>query len=321
MADDANPTVPVVTLHTGVTDEAFKTGRWAIALTTVFTPPAGCSWPISDTFNRPTSCFPPYFDRAGPAYLGYYSPGICPSGYTVGCTPDTAIRTFNDEPIKSGETVGVCVPVYVLVSSAVLRAMWRSELTSSRSFSCRGTASLTTGVMAVSTYTVGTTRTSAEARIVHIRWQSSDLSLFETPPLPGISVSRTPPSAESRSGTGAPAASTGGQSEAASNSSSAALSGGAIAGIVIGVVLAAILGALFAFRFMRARLKAGRTSWPDGADSGEKPELEDTARTGPAASAVMDRRTGGDAVELNGELQPTWELPGRLIQRPVELGS
>jgi hypothetical protein len=87
------------------------TGRWAIALTTVFTPPTGCSWPISEVLSIPTTCFPPYYNRAGPEYLGYYSPGICPSGYTVGCTPDSSVKTFNDEPIKPGETVGVCVPV------------------------------------------------------------------------------------------------------------------------------------------------------------------------------------------------------------------
>ncbi|KAK3305180.1 uncharacterized protein B0T15DRAFT_190683 [Chaetomium strumarium] len=305
--DDAIPTVPVVTLHPEATDSN-GAGRWAIALTTVFTPPAGCVWPIIPDINRPATCNPPYFQHAGPQWLGYYSPGICPSGYTVGCIPDSSVETFNDERIKPGETVGVCVPV---------------------SYACPTDSDrlpLTSGVMAVSYYTTETTQTYSEARIVHIRWQSSDLSLFETPPLPGLTVSRTstpPQSATGRSETETSTANTTtGQPGAVSStapavpgSSSAALSSGAIAGIVTGVGLAAILGALVAFFVMRTRLKAARASSRVATDFrlGETAELEDTTmRVSPGITAtrMTNGHTEGGAVELSGEPQPTRELPG-----------
>jgi len=44
-------------------------------------------------------------------YDGYYSPGVCYSGYTIGCTATAG--TINHEPVKPSETVAFCVPRYV----------------------------------------------------------------------------------------------------------------------------------------------------------------------------------------------------------------
>lgn len=91
--------------------------KWAIPqvpLTTVWTPPTDCPsivelWEIVGFTAQPESCGPPYFMDAGAQEndYGYYSPGICPRGYTVGCFM-TGSDVFMSQLL--GETVGFCVP-------------------------------------------------------------------------------------------------------------------------------------------------------------------------------------------------------------------
>lgn len=88
------------------------------ALTTVFTPPPGC-FPVStnpledlDLFwTSTTTCGPPNYRSYFLPF--YYSPAICPSGFTIGCT-----RSDSDQgpPVEPTETAMMCVLRSVLPS-------------------------------------------------------------------------------------------------------------------------------------------------------------------------------------------------------------
>jgi hypothetical protein len=75
-------------------------------LTTVFTPPAPCLnvlvvSPYTDYtlvyLPHDDSCFP-----VKPETVGFYSPGICPSGYTCACSLDTGFQDWTLDPGESG---------------------------------------------------------------------------------------------------------------------------------------------------------------------------------------------------------------------------
>ena len=77
------------------------------ALTTVFTPPPGCST------SSAASCFPTLWDQSvvAASHLRYYSPGICPSGYSSACnTYHTSLH--GPSPLPS-ETAAICCKRYV----------------------------------------------------------------------------------------------------------------------------------------------------------------------------------------------------------------
>ena len=87
----------------------------AAALTTVWTPPCGLDrWftePNKDKILVPQSCRPPnwgaYFTNVdGRGAGGYYSPAICPSGFTLGCSRFSSDQ--GPEPLP-GETAYNCV--------------------------------------------------------------------------------------------------------------------------------------------------------------------------------------------------------------------
>ncbi|KAL2121612.1 hypothetical protein VTJ04DRAFT_5639 [Mycothermus thermophilus] len=164
-----SPTVPVVTLYPATTDIVWS-GRWAVALTTVWTPPPDCTWPLpTKEFKYPpftrVSCAPPYWEHAGRGWMGFYSPAICPSGYTVGTTVPSTRRYYHDNPIHPDETVGICVPTSYTYEVTNWDITPRKAATSLLPFPD------------------GETYTS-EAYVFVIRWRSEDLSLFETPPIP-----------------------------------------------------------------------------------------------------------------------------------------
>jgi hypothetical protein len=86
------------------------------ALTTVFTPPSSCLassalWWIYTGYNvyqlqgppDLQNCFPPSYV---PNSTAYYSPGVCPSGYTTACTSFNTVGTVTD-------TLYTCCPTYV----------------------------------------------------------------------------------------------------------------------------------------------------------------------------------------------------------------
>jgi len=72
---------------------------------------------LAATSTSPESCIPPHFSQVmnnhGIWENGYYSPGICPWGYSIGCTPTGP--SVLGKPIYPSETVGLCVPMFVRV--------------------------------------------------------------------------------------------------------------------------------------------------------------------------------------------------------------
>src|SRR3569833_975207 len=80
--------------------------RLAVPQAAVYKLPTGCN-DIDGNFEG--SCVPPYFVNVW-KLDGYYSPGVCFSGYTIGCYPDAP--TVNHEPVKPSETVASCVQRY-----------------------------------------------------------------------------------------------------------------------------------------------------------------------------------------------------------------
>lgn len=87
-----------------------------VPLTTIWTPPAGCPsivsfQSISEVYgtSRPIDqhCAPPDYENVWWRH-GYYSPGVCFSGYTIGCTGSGILNSVS---IKATETAALCVPM------------------------------------------------------------------------------------------------------------------------------------------------------------------------------------------------------------------
>lgn len=91
------------------------------ALTTTFTPPTGCFTSLEAYLDRDTvllvplgitapptaffSCFPQSYTVAGSAGA-YYSPGVCPRGFTSACAISSSTLP--------GESAALCCPRWVL---------------------------------------------------------------------------------------------------------------------------------------------------------------------------------------------------------------
>jgi len=89
----------------GVTD-VHGDYKYAVPLTTIFRPPPGCRFPLEEL--AAPKCWPPSRENVWDEG-GFYSPGLCPSEYTVGCTV-TAGEKLNGVFIRANETAGICVP-------------------------------------------------------------------------------------------------------------------------------------------------------------------------------------------------------------------
>jgi len=88
------------------------------ALTTVFTPPANCPSLVATNDESPvSSCMPTdYANKYWDSNAGYYSPGVCPSGYTVACS------RYNSEQgpaVEDGETALICCPSAYTCNTAI----------------------------------------------------------------------------------------------------------------------------------------------------------------------------------------------------------
>ncbi|KAI1750491.1 hypothetical protein F4782DRAFT_246485 [Xylaria castorea] len=157
------------------------------ALTTVFTPPCPITWLLTTTkvpsqfppfpTAAPASCDPPSWDdyvlERG---FEYYSPAICPSGFSVGLSClITNPRTAQGFPvIQAGETAAYCIP--------------NGHTCTSDTSDFRG------GVWGVSrtASTNGAQVTVGPA--IQIRWRAQDLDGLETDPLtPGARTTTTGP--------------------------------------------------------------------------------------------------------------------------------
>ncbi|KAL7621772.1 hypothetical protein AAE478_009099 [Parahypoxylon ruwenzoriense] len=90
-------------------------------LTTIFDPPCSTTWLLTATkapsqYPRfptagPTSCDPPlWLDNIVQKGFAYYSPAICPIGFTAGCTASDGRADEGFSPITAGETAMYCIP-------------------------------------------------------------------------------------------------------------------------------------------------------------------------------------------------------------------
>ncbi|KAK8075968.1 hypothetical protein PG994_003240 [Apiospora phragmitis] len=174
--------------------------RGAGPLTTVFTMPDFCQqpwWTFRDAPAVSSSvCMPGnWVDYYGNRH-GFYSPAICPQGYTEGCyLPASAARTsegngkpWNGGPILAGETARICCPAgYSCFEDTTTddAVQWRKCITTA-------VDPLTTYATNLDGTTTVTTTTQAMAYAIQVRWQSSDLSVLETDPtVPGKTYTRT----------------------------------------------------------------------------------------------------------------------------------
>lgn len=82
----------------------------AAAMITPFSMPCGKEFytekPIGTRYYN-DRCAPPNFDRYWWSGVGFYSPAVCPSGYTIGCSRWDAGQ---GPPVATTETAMQCVP-------------------------------------------------------------------------------------------------------------------------------------------------------------------------------------------------------------------
>ncbi|KAK8096220.1 hypothetical protein PG999_014242 [Apiospora kogelbergensis] len=175
-----------MTTTTDPSDAPTTTERGAGPLTTVFHTPEFCEpgrW--TDLATPPLSssiCMPPNFMQYFGNRAGMYSPGICPMGYTAGCAYPTSLPSTDNGkqlfggPLLAGETGQICCPT---------------------SYTCYTGPQTFPDMPYRKCISAGaSSRTFVEDRVTHtsrnmvyaiqVRWQSSDLSKFETDPtVPG----------------------------------------------------------------------------------------------------------------------------------------
>jgi len=84
--------------------------RWAVPMTTQWEAPTRCPdiVPQDEAEDWYLTCGPDAFEQVW-FNDGYYSPGVCPSGYTIDCTGTESY--LNSETIMPEETAGLCVPM------------------------------------------------------------------------------------------------------------------------------------------------------------------------------------------------------------------
>ncbi|KAK3368252.1 hypothetical protein B0H63DRAFT_528624 [Podospora didyma] len=227
------------------------------ALTSIWTPPCGSgSWfrpafATRTTDNVAVSCPPPNWSAywRGSNGIGYYSPAICPSGLTIGCTRWAG--DFHGPETLPGEEAWLCVQ---------------------SGYTCSPTDEF---LAAYSRTTSGTVTGWATCPLLQIRWQLSDLSILETHPL--TSGHTLAPRTTSTTGWGfGPTSTAGSQStlQPASKqppmNNSGNLTDGAKAGIGAGIVGAFLLGFALGFIFIRRRRGSKTKPIPGGRGSGEE---------------------------------------------------
>ncbi|PMD22231.1 hypothetical protein NA56DRAFT_97492 [Hyaloscypha hepaticicola] len=272
------------------------------ALTTTFTPSPSClsyQYATSKTINYATSGPPNYGPNLvvnlGPPTdystcfpsgwatdsLSYFSPGICPSGYTSACSTLGYLP-----PITSGETTVICCPSdytcgtypppWVCMSSFLYGLPTTLDLYTAGSISGSYTAAFG-GVNAFS---------------VQIRFQATDF----------VSTTSSNPHA------------TGAVTDAQSPSLSTGAKAGIGVGVVIGVLALLLLGALL-LRQRGRKPKTEQTQY--GMDT--KQELDGTSYATPKVKDVSPPVVELDALEPYPDF--TYSQPGTRIRDPIASGS
>ncbi|KAF2454047.1 hypothetical protein BDY21DRAFT_111077 [Lineolata rhizophorae] len=204
----------------------------AAAMTAVYTPPPSCDTMGPSAFND-EDCMPTAWSQYWWEDIGYYSPAICPSGYTSACP----------RPTTSNDVGGLMGPSLIPSESAIICCP--------SDYACNQTYQS----MCVS----GTTSGYA----IQVRWQQTDLAALETDPLsPGV----TPTPSTSSSQSSSIVSTTSSTSASGSSSSGGGMSDGAKVGVGIAVPLGVLaLGLVGAFFWWRRRKQKKATAAATGA--------------------------------------------------------
>ncbi|KAF5026414.1 hypothetical protein F66182_1479 [Fusarium sp. NRRL 66182] len=199
-------------------------GEFDIApLTTIWTVGEGCASVVTfaNLASIDASCYPPDYERVW-YDGGYYSPGICPSGYTSGCRPSSG----DGEPVKTTETAVICVPSgYQCSDGLILHASSMS----------------------------GGNTISVPA--FQIRWAESDLPALETHPLSQDEADISTASVTDD----LPISAATETNPLPSQSSSSGLPTGAVVGIAVGSAAVVAIVGIVVFCLFRRRYRAAKT--------------------------------------------------------------
>lgn len=260
---------------------------------------------------------PPRFKQVNDYSWGYYSPGICPTDYSEGCSFPTSIATTGPDSgwvsyggvVLDSETVRICCPT--------------------------GYTCVTEGVQKAYSQCVATTDTAESAFAIQVRWQESDLSILETDPTvagktyeASATSGATATVTATATGTGSTSESEAAESEDSNGGTSSDDDSGTLnksTTISIAVVVAATVFAtcILAFclwarkRKRRAELGA-RLHTPvdkDGQENGGPMELDSKAL---ASSAALSSELDSESVMVSEmPSQPKFyaELPGSMPQQ------
>ncbi|EHA53915.1 hypothetical protein MGG_04770 [Pyricularia oryzae 70-15] len=260
------------------------------SLTTIWTPPCpgGPMTTWDSNANRSLEgCMPTnYKDLYYDGNVGYYSPGICPSGYTSACS---RYNTQQGPPLEPEETAVMCAPSgYTCNPNQGVSNAWHSQTADN------------------------------SAPMIQVRWQASDISTLETHPLtPGLRpASQTKTSQGTTTST---ATAGGGQAPDTGSDSVRAMQGSTIAGIVIGSVLGVLVLGMAILVFLRHGCRACFCP-------GEKPTSGPEASLRPAASAheigsqAPQSYDGGSDAE-DGTPHTIYYSPSHVGHKPPTVGT
>jgi hypothetical protein len=259
----------------------------AAALTTVF---SGSNCPVSTT-SWSDSCLPPNYSSVyWIGDVGYYSPAICPSGYTAACS---RFDSLQGPGLESTETAMQCC---------------------FSGYSCTSNE--------ISYCVQATSTTSISMRAIQIRWASSDLPSLETHPL---TQGLVPTASSTSSSSSSVAPSQTGRPFPTPEPAGGELPVGAKAGIGVGAGVVAIALAVLAFfliKSYRSKRKGGQkdaTINPNGGQVGAGPPIfvhEDKRFRASELEANLAYNYGG-----HGVVVPPSEIDSSPRQnlQPVEL--
>jgi hypothetical protein len=213
----------------------------AAALTTVFTPiPDYCRTGLYRHYTD--FCMPPAWSTYWYGNVGYYSPGICPYGYTSAGTP----KLGAGPAVETTETAIVCCPSSYTYNGNSYTSGCASSVPLSYSYSTSVT--YISSLSQYSAYTYTWTTSDFYVYAIQVRFAESDLSILAThPQSPGVRYTSLNNTSNSTSIT---SAITDGDGK-----SKGGLATGAKIGIGVGVGLVVLLiaAALFFVFLRRAR--------------------------------------------------------------------
>ncbi|KAI6367967.1 hypothetical protein MCOR25_004756 [Pyricularia grisea] len=272
----------ITSLHNGTTPAGL--------LTTIWTPPCpdgpmttwDSNWTKSLKVCMPTNYKDIYYN----GNVGYYSPGICPSGYTSACR---RYNTHQGPPLEAEETAVLCAPSgYTCNPDQGVSNAWHTQ-TADKS-----------------------------APMIQVRWQASDISTLETHPLtPGLR-----PTLQTRTSQGwtTPTATTSpGHAPDTGSDSARAMQGSTIAVIVIGSVLGVLILAMIILAFLRYSWACFRR----GKEPVSGPEMSfhqagsPSQGAGNQASHPYDGSRNAEA----GAPHTTYYSPSHIGQKPPIVGT